>query len=558
MAGKRAPSSLLGCLLAMAFGGFSAASAYVISGTVVDSRSHAALANVRVTLAPTTARERKLEQVTETSGRFSFAVPGPGKYLLQIAKPGYPIQAYKQPSYSGAASAIAVRDDQDTRNIIFEAYRGAVIAGRITDEDSDPVANALVAVLQAAVVSGERRVVLRGQVRTNAKGEFRVPNLPRGNYYVCAIGRPWFADSVLSLERIAARKNAVGLPGPGSPPEPVRVSLDPSLRGTAFPAIIYPQAQSVEEASPIHLDSGAEAQVSFTLPLVPAVSIKGVINVPAGTGQGLVFLNKRVGDASIPFAQAAVLPDGTVRFENVPAGSYELAGTSQSNSGASSWFVQQPIEVGAADLEPTLNPSQLNSFSGRVVFEGETPPAADLFVSIRREDGLLLRDAIGPQMTFSFTRVPPGLYELTAGNTDYLAVYAADPAGRRLPLRFEIKSGDHLQRDLTLTRAVSTIEGAVETAGVPQAGVAVLLLPKDASYQAYRADQTDSDGSYQLSTVPSGDYFLIALPDANEVAYRDPKIMAALSKAARLVHVGPGERLQQKLEITNPASIGLP
>jgi Carboxypeptidase regulatory-like domain len=62
----------------------------VVGGVVVDSRSHAPLANVRVSLAPATARDLKLEQVTKQEGRFSFSIAEPGKYTLQIVKPGYP------------------------------------------------------------------------------------------------------------------------------------------------------------------------------------------------------------------------------------------------------------------------------------------------------------------------------------------------------------------------------------------------------------------------------------------------------------------------------------
>jgi Carboxypeptidase regulatory-like domain len=101
-----------------------AAENYVVGGVVVDSRSHAPLANVRVSLAPATARDLKLEQVTKQEGRFSFSIAEPGKYTLQIVKPGYPPQTYRQAGFAGISSAIAVREDQDTRNIVFEASRG--------------------------------------------------------------------------------------------------------------------------------------------------------------------------------------------------------------------------------------------------------------------------------------------------------------------------------------------------------------------------------------------------------------------------------------------------
>ena len=132
---------------------------YLVGGIVVDSRSHLPLANARVSLAPATTRDRKLERVTSRDGRFAFSVSQPGKYSLQMTKPGYPPQAYKQAPFAG----VAERDCRTRRSgytqLVFEAVRGSAITGQIRDEDSEPVGNALVAVFQSLVAGGERKVV---------------------------------------------------------------------------------------------------------------------------------------------------------------------------------------------------------------------------------------------------------------------------------------------------------------------------------------------------------------------------------------------------------------
>jgi hypothetical protein len=565
-------------LLALALPGASwlDAANYIVSGVVVDSRSRTPLANVRVSLAPTTAREQKVENVTKQDGRFSFAVSRAGKYGLWITKPGYPSQAYRQSGYARVESAIVVRDDQDTRNIIFEANRGGAIVGQIKDEDSEGVGRALVAVFQSLIVGGERKIVARGQARANAAGEFRLANLPRGNYYVCAMGRPWFADALIqaqqaqeSLSRLPKVNPQAGAAtdpaGPSDePPEPDRsppeYSPDPGFRGTAFLTTFFPQGQSVEEASLVRLEAGSETQVSITLPLVKGVSVNGAVRVPGEMGDGRTVLYKKVYDQSVGFLEGWVQKDGSFQFKNVPAGSYEIVATSQSSSGASSWNIRQEVEVGAFDVEVALRPPQMGSLSGRVFFEGERPASTtDLFVSLRNEKGNLVRTEISPEGKFSLTRLPAGRYEVTAGNLDYIAAYMTGPAGQRLPLNLEIASGETIPRDLTLTRAASVIEGTVERAGVPQLGAFVLLLPKDQSQRwAYRVDQTDSDGSYRLSTVPSGDYFLIALTNGEDVAYRDAKVALALTPAGQLVHVEPGDHLDMKLDVVSAASLHLP
>jgi len=550
-----------GLLLALAFVlslPLDGASDYSVSGVVVDSRSHAPLANTRVSLLPSPARDRKLEQVTKKDGRFSFTVNGPGKYSLTIAKPGYPPQAYKQADLGGVSSAIVVREDQDTGHIVFEARHGNAITGLVRDDDSEPVGNAIVAIFQSAVVGGASKIFSRGQTRANTAGEFRFSGLLSGNYYVCAMGRPWFADQLIQLQEIQRIEG--GLPGAvrtepggerreGTNQSAPKFSPDPGFHGTAFPTRCYPNAQSVEQASLIRLDAGGEAQASIILSPTRAVSVKGTVSVPDETSVGHAVLYKKVHDGYVSFLDGWIFQGGKFQFDNVPPGSYEIMATSQADTGASSWHVRDRVEVGVSDVEVTLTPQPLGSLSGRVLFEGEHPaPTADLFVSLRDEEGSLVRTEVSPDGSFSLRRLPAGRYEVTAGNTDYIAAYLTGPDGKRLPLTLTISSGETIHRDLTLTRAVSVIEGTAESTGVPLVGAFVLLMPKNASEQwAYRVDQTDSDGSYRLGTIPSGDYFLIALSDGNDVAYRDAKVAAILTKAAKPVHVDAGDHLEVKI-----------
>jgi len=537
-----------------------AAADYTVSGVVVDSRSQTPLASARVSLAPTTQRTQKLEQVTKQDGRFSFTANAAGKYELRVAKPGYPPQDYLQAAFSGVSSAIVVGDDQDTRQIVFQANRGSVIAGQIKDEDSEPVGNALVAIFQVVVQAGERRLVRRGQMRANAAGEFRFFNLPRGSYYVCAMGRPWFADSLLQFQRMEQMFRRVQVP-PGfeqswkpEPPLP-----DPNFRGTAFATTFYPNAPAVEEASAVQVEPGGEAQVAITLPLAKAVSVKGAISLAGETSGGQANLVKKIAGQTLPFLEATVGKDGTFQFNNVPAGLYEIEASSQSSSGPSSWTIRQDVVVGASDMEVTLRPPNMGSLSGKVVLADGAPLPNSLFVFLRNEKGTAARAEVGATGTFTLNRVTPGAYEVTAAFSNYIAAYLTGPGGDHLPLTTEIAPGVTGRYDLTMTRAASVVQGTVEKAGAPQVGALVLLMPKDPAQRwAYRMDQTDSDGSYRLATVSAGDYLLAALSDGSEIAYRDPKIAAILTRFAKPVHLEPNATADFKLDVVDTAALNLP
>ncbi len=538
---------------------------YDVGGVVVDSQSQKPLANMRVALAPATARVQKLEQVTKQDGRFSLAVNQAGKYTLQVSKPGYPVQSYRGAAFTGFSSAIVVRDDQDTGHIVFQAKRGAVISGQIKDEDSEPVGNAVVTIFQSMIVAGERKIVVRAQVRANAAGEFRLPNLLRGNYYVCAMGRPWFADSVIQLEDMqeAVKQSYKRMPAgakPAEPPAPPQYSPDPGFRGTAFATTFYPRAQTIEEAGLVRVDTGGETQVSITLPLTKAAVLKGAVASSGEMSEGSANLLKKVYDQYVSFLQERVSKEGTFVFNNVPSGSYEIMATSDAASGGTSWNVRQDVEVGTSDVEVTLRPAPMGAVMGRVLFEGENPAASGgLFVTLRNDKGNSARIQVDPQGHFSLSRILPGRYEVTAGSADYVASYFVGPTGEHLPLTIEIASGEPVQRDLMLTKAVSAIEGAVEKAGTPQVGAFVLLMPKNPSQRwAYRFDQTDSDGSYHLGTIPEGDYFLIALSEGAEVAYRDAKVAAKLTSAAKPIHIEAGDHIEMKLDVVASGALNLP
>ena len=152
-----------------------------------------------------------------------------------------------------------------------------------------------------------------------------------------------------------------------------------------------------------------------------------------------------------------------------------------------------------------------------------------------------------------------GRYEITVASKDYVAAYLTGSDGERLPLQIEISSGEPLHRDLTLTQAVSTIEGVVRNNGMPQVGAFVLLLPKDPSQRwSYRADQCDSDGSFALTAIPSGDYYLIALTGGADVEYRNAKVAAMLAKSAKPLHINSGDHLEPDLEVVDSAALHLP
>lgn len=98
---------------------------------------------------------------------------------------------------------------------------------------------------------------------------------------------------------------------PAEPNEPLPAySPDPGFRGAAFMTTFYPNAQTVEDASLVRTEAGSETQVSITLPLTTAVSVKGVISVPGEVGGGRIILSKKIHKTYMSFLEEWVRKDG--------------------------------------------------------------------------------------------------------------------------------------------------------------------------------------------------------------------------------------------------------
>jgi hypothetical protein len=102
--------------------------------------------------------------------------------------------------------------------------------------------------------------------------------------------------------------------------------------------------------------------------------------------------------------------------------------------------------------------------------------------------------------------------------------------------------------DLTLvfTDRWTTVSGTVQGDGAD--GAAVLLFPADASEwtadamspRRFKSARANVRGEFGMSSLPSGDYYLAAVPDEQTDNWREPSALDALSRVATRVSVLEG------------------
>ena len=126
---------------------------------------------------------------TDAAGRFTIANIEPGKYRLSAERTGFVDQQYgaKTPSQGGAI--ITLDKSQKLRDAAIRMTPHGVVAGRVLDEDGDPLANTNIQVLRSAYVRGRKQLIQVENGSTNDLGEYRIYGLPPGRYVISAVNR---------------------------------------------------------------------------------------------------------------------------------------------------------------------------------------------------------------------------------------------------------------------------------------------------------------------------------------------------------------------------------
>ncbi len=142
------------------------AAAQEVSGVVVDSVSHLPLK--RVIVSPnnnqTSLSQQRIQAVvTDDSGAFTFKLK-PGRYRFVAMRPDYPV----------ATKTVTVDASEHPSPVTVEMPPGAVVSGRVLDEDGDPLGGCSVQVLPPGgpeAIDVLRRLVLEG-LSSTARGEY--------------------------------------------------------------------------------------------------------------------------------------------------------------------------------------------------------------------------------------------------------------------------------------------------------------------------------------------------------------------------------------------------
>jgi hypothetical protein len=509
-----------------------------ISGAVIDERGEPVVgAYVRV--LPQVLVAGRLQWLagpvaqTDDRGAYRIAALRPGRYVVSVpsVQATLPASAIIRPPGASAGTSMS---DLDTAR---EAARGEKL---LVD------------------LGAERRVVV---------GRYAIPPPPAPDGRRTAYPITFHPDVITPAD---ATPIELGL---GEARLNVDVRLRPALTARVSGRLIGPAeaiGNQMLRLMPVGLEElgqGSEAATTVTL----ADGRFDFLDVPAGsylvelTYSRLELTYASVGDASTAVPAPVAFPSSRASSMSVHAAppGVSLSAVSLERSDGGSFWARMPVSVSGDDVD-NLDVSLRSAISltGHIVMAPASGPPVRFPTLVlepadgRRSLGMPMSLPVGPRragpptpatpVDFTIHGLLPGQYLLRTflgvAKVQSVAWESRDYTDRP----FDATSGrDITGVVVTLTTATSSISGIVSDAADLPMGAAVIAFPAQREAWTnygftparFRSALATLDGRYQIDALPAGEYYLVAVPAAQERAWLDPQFLASHAPRATRVRL---------------------
>ena len=534
-----------------------------IEGHVTDESGHP-IRKAGLTLSQGgTPLKPPYNAITDAEGKFSFDEITPGGYTLSVERAGYLAQPYRS-SPRETRSTILLTAGQHLKEINVTLARAVTISGRVLDEAGDPVANVPVRLHRHTLQSGLGLTAMRF-VNTDESGEYRVPDLSAGQYYLSAGVGNGTAFSILGMR--AVRSTASDPPArPGNPREYYADTFYPSER----------EQRAARAIDILHDDiQGLDIHLRKTRAFL--VSGKLVGTVPGNALEQCRVLLTPVDLPSVmgPGPQGAVTriaKDGSFGFSGspFPPGDYFIMAIL--SMGRQRVLARQRLVVRNSDIDDAvLNLQPLVELHGSLALEGEQqtdfsafpgtpPPSVTMHIGLSLLNGPMMSD-IGSRIkaddgSFAIADVAPGTYEVRLSGipggawVKSIRLGSQEAADRKIEVT---GASGAMPLQITLSRSVGQIEGIVERdPGKPVASSTVTVFGEPLGRGVTML--AGVSGRFTLSRLPPGAYRLYAWEDLDVAQRYDPVLLKAYESMSARVTVEENRTVSVTLrEIPAPA-----
>ncbi len=492
-----------------------------VSGTVLHGVNKQPLRKAEVRLVAG-GQGRSMVVATGEEGRFEFKDVEPGVYFLTGRRNGF-VEGSGSGPRGNPGTRIEV-GSKDLSGLRVELTPQAIIAGRVVDEDGEPLQGILVQAVGSQPFRTQRRLLPLTAVQTDDRGEFRLLNLNPGAYLLQFTPSRWGGGPTGATED------------------------DPGL---GYVPMYYPGVNDARQAEKVRVSAGAELSgFQLRLTRTRVVRLRGRILDPDGQPLKQFFLQLLPRDSPVMGftpPQMNRLRDGAFEVRNVVPGAYSMLVRTQGGPRGGLGY-REPIDVGSRDMvDLVIRLTPPTTVSGRV----ELPPNASIDVARLRvglmdaQTSLSIGDTlVRADGTFQLDNVPPGPYRIQMPLPDG-AFVASIRAGEQeiLGQEFHVPSAGAPPVRIQLSTDVGTVSGAIFEDSKPVPDLKVVLLPADKAL--WRADRirtvtADSAGRFTFKSAAPGDYTVYAFRELEPGIWEDEEEFRRFEAGGKKVAVRKG------------------
>jgi protocatechuate 3,4-dioxygenase beta subunit len=493
-------------------------------------------------VAKTAAQQTNYSATSDAGGKFAMQGIEPGNYQLTATGNGFLRVTYGARGPGRSGTTLSLDAGQQLKDVNFKLTPHAVIAGRIVDEDGDPVVGAAVQAQTYRRIDGRKLLAPAGGASTNDLGEYRIFGLAPGQYYLTATYNQPRTQPAL---RDSSTK---------PPPE------------EGYVPTYYPGSLDMAAAAALEVAPGAELRgMNIAIAKARTVRIRGHVNNPGDRTRqpAAVILSPR--DQPGAFGgpgRSEVDAQGNFEIRGVRPGAYWLVAVTYHGDRAAN--ARQAIDVGNTNVDDivlTLIPGV--ELAGQIKAEGpEGTNLSNIFITLQvhAQAGV----DYGPQPNgrvqdggrFTLTQVSQDRYDVFVNGLPdgyYVkSIRAGDIEVRDSGL--DMTSGSPGPLTVTIAPGAGQIQGVVlNDKQEPAAAALVALIPDDAQRRerrdSYHIAGTDQYGKFALKSIDPGEYKLYAWDDIESGAYSDPDFVKPFESQAVTMSIRENSRETAQLKL---------
>jgi hypothetical protein len=482
---------------------------------------------------------------SDAQGKFAMKDIEPGTYRLMVNRNGYVTMMYGARGAGRTGTALSLSRQQHMKEVIFKLTPHGVIAGRILDEDGEPLPNVRVMLQSYRYLQGRKQLTPSGGGSgTNDLGEYRIFGVAPGRYFLSAVPSPT-GMMMMAVDRSV-----------NAPPEE-------DYAATYFPG-------TTDAATAVQLDVSPGAQlrgVDMTLSKTHTIHVKGHVTHGLGPGRHnvMVYLTPRNAGGFIgPTRPSPIDAKGDFDIRGVTPGPYNLTAVII-NDGNVSYQGRVPIDAGSSNIEGLnviIGPGL--TVSGHLRAEGDAAKVdlstIRLGLRPREGGGMMFNNMSQGRLTdegsFEIKGTPPDRYDLNIMGLPagfYVKSIRTDQTDVLLS-GLDVTSGAAARVDVVISPNAAAVTGVVQNpkTGNASPGATVVLIPQEKERRErqsyYQITTSDQNGSFTFKGVNPGDYKAYAWEDLEAGAYMDQDVMKPVESRGEALSLRESD--QKTLQLT--------